>query len=73
MSNFQLKSSTAQSTTGTVIYLTDTTGVYNASTNPTGYGASQIPANSRRTSDIQYGAYYIKNLNTELIELLQGN
>lgn len=64
MSNFQLKSSSSQSTNGTGILLPDISGVYEASTNPTGYGASQTPINKRRTIDVQYGAFYVKNLNT---------
>lgn len=64
MSNFQLKSSGSQSTTGTAILLSDTSGVYEPSTNPTGYGLAQLPSGNRTTSKVSYGAYYVKNLAT---------
>jgi len=46
------KSSSALSTNGKVLSLSDTTGNYNVTTNPGGYGASQTPAGLREVSDI---------------------
>jgi hypothetical protein len=49
------KSSSALSTNGKVLSLSDTTGNYNVTTNPGGYGASQTPAGLREVSDIDGG------------------
>lgn len=49
------KSSSSLSANGKVLSLSDTTGNYNVTTNPGGYGASQIPAGLRKISDIDGG------------------
>lgn len=41
-----------QSKDQTTLTLTDSTGVYNATTNPTGYGSAQLPATTREVADI---------------------
>lgn len=49
------KSSSSLSANGKVLSLSDTTGNYNVTTNPGGYGASQVPAGLREISDIDGG------------------
>jgi hypothetical protein len=49
------KSSSSLSTNGKVLSLSDTTGNYNVTTNPGGYGASQTPAGLREIADIVGG------------------
>lgn len=49
------KSSSALSTNGKVLSLSDTTGNYNVTTNPGGYGVLQTPAGLREISDILSG------------------
>lgn len=49
------KSSSSLSANGKVLSLSDTTGNYNVTTNPGGYGAAQIPAGQREVSDIDGG------------------
>lgn len=49
------KSSSSLSVNGKVLSLSDITGNYNVTTNPGGYGASQVPAGLREISDIDGG------------------
>jgi hypothetical protein len=49
------KSASSLSTNGKVLSLSDTTGNYNVTTNPGGYGTSQIPAGLREIADINSG------------------
>lgn len=47
-----VKSQTVADEASLEVEFTETTGTYNATTNPTGYGASQIPAGTREITDI---------------------
>jgi hypothetical protein len=48
-----------ESADGLTVSIPDNTGVYNITTNPTGYGASQTPANKREIADIIQSRMYI--------------